>query len=65
MVKELVARGFRGRELTKEVMRLTSLPYPDAQLLINVELKGEGDTVPPLDPTPDLSILLRRTGKTD
>ena len=60
MVKELVAEGFEGPALLDEVMRLTGLPAPDAQLLINVELKGQGDTDPPLGRTPDLSHLLRR-----
>ena len=58
MVKELVASGFKGRALLDEVMRLTGLPAPHAQLLIDVELKGQGDTDPPLGPTPDLSHIL-------
>jgi hypothetical protein len=62
MVKELVARGFKGEALKAEVMRLTGLPAPDAQLLINVVLTGKGDTDPPLGPTPDLSHILRRGG---
>jgi hypothetical protein len=62
MVKELHARGLRGRALRREVMRLTGLPAPDAQLLINVELTGRGDTDPPLGPAPDLSCLLRSRG---
>lgn len=62
MVKELHASGLRGRALRREVMRLTGLPGPDAQLLINVELKGQGDTIPPLGPAPDLSRLLRFRG---
>jgi len=65
MVKELVAKGFKGSALTEQVMQLTGLPYPDAQLLINVELKGQGDTDPPLGPAPDLTHLLRTTAKTD
>jgi hypothetical protein len=65
MVKELVARGYKGRRLTEAVMRLTGLPYPDAQLLINVELTGQGDTDPPLGPAPDLTSLLRRTAEAD
>jgi hypothetical protein len=65
MVKQLVAKGFKGRALTAEVMRLTGLPYPDAQLLINVELTGQGDTYPPLGPAPDLTNFLRGTAKAD
>jgi hypothetical protein len=60
MVNELVALGFKGRALREEVMRLTGLPAPDAQLLINVELTGKGDTDPPFGPAPDLSQLLNR-----
>ncbi len=60
MVKELVALGLKGRALREEVMGLTGLPAPDAQLLINVELTGKGDTDPPLGPAPDLSHILNR-----
>jgi len=65
MVKQLVAAGFNGRALTAEVIRLTGLPYQDARLLINVELKGQGDTDPPLGPAPDLMNFLRRHRKAD
>ncbi len=65
MVKELVAKGLKGRALTAEVMRLTGLPHAHAQLLINVELKGQGDTYPPPGPAPDLTDFLRRTAKAD
>jgi hypothetical protein len=34
MVKELVVKGYEGDALLEEVMRLTWLPTPDAQLLI-------------------------------
>ena len=52
MVKELVARGYEGDALRAEVMRLTGLPAPDAQLLINVELKGLGRHGPAARPRP-------------
>ena len=63
MVKQLVAKGLKGRALTDEVMRLTGLPHQHAQVLINVELTGQGDTEPPLGPAPDLMAFLRRHRK--
>lgn len=58
MVKELVARGFKGQALRDEIARLTGLRGPDAGLLVSVELRGRGDTDPPLGPAPSISDLL-------
>jgi hypothetical protein len=44
VVRQLAAQGLKGQALLDVVMRLTGLPQPDAQLLINVELYGLGDT---------------------
>jgi hypothetical protein len=50
MVRELVAAGYKGRELRAEVMRLTGLDRQNAAILIGIETgRGPfGDTDPPV-----------------
>lgn len=48
MVRELLAAGYKGDALVKEIMGLTGLSLGDAQMLIAIETgQAKGDTEPP------------------